>query len=103
MIAFGAEFLLVLVLAQLLHAASFALFHILLVQWLHQAFDGHLAQGQALYSSLTYGVGGVLGSLLAGYAWVWGAGGATFGLAAMASFVALCLVMLYRHQEVADK
>jgi len=81
-----------LVIAQLLHAATFGVFHSVVVQWLHRAFHAHQAQGQALYVSITYGIGGVLGSLLAGYAWVWGQGSATFALAAVAAAMALGLV-----------
>jgi PPP family 3-phenylpropionic acid transporter len=85
-----------LVIAQLLHAATFGIFHSTVVQWLHRAFESHQAQGQALYSSITYGIGGVIGSLLAGYAWVWGAGEATFVAAALASLLALGLVLKLR-------
>lgn len=59
-----------LFLAQLLHAASFGLFHAVAIQFIHQYFPGHLqGRGQALYSSLSFGVGGALGSLAGGYTW----------------------------------
>ena len=82
----------IMVLAQCLHAATFAVFHAVVVQWLHETFVGHQAQGQALYASFSYGVGGVLGSLLAGYAWSYGGGELTFGLAALFSLFACALV-----------
>jgi len=81
-----------LVIAQLLHAATFGVFHSVVVQWLHEVFHDHQAQGQALYVSITYGIGGVLGSLLAGYAWVWGQGSATFAMAAVAAAMAFGLI-----------
>lgn len=84
--------LVLMILAQLLHAATFAVFHAVVVQWLHETFVGHQAQGQALYASLSYGVGGVLGSLLAGFAWTYGGGEWTFGLAALVSLLA-CLIV----------
>lgn len=87
-----------LVIAQLLHAATFGVFHSVVVQWLHRAFHAHQAQGQALYVSITYGIGGVLGSLLAGYAWVWGQGSATFALAAVAAAMAFGLVFVLPKQ-----
>jgi PPP family 3-phenylpropionic acid transporter len=92
MVASFADVWWLLVIAQLLHAATFGVFHSVVVQWLHRAFHAHQAQGQALYVSITYGIGGVLGSLLAGYAWVWGQGSATFALAAVAAAMALGLV-----------
>lgn len=86
-IGFFVESLSLMVLAQLLHAATFAVFHSVVVQWLHQTFVGHQAQGQALYVSFSYGIGGVLGSLIAGYAWTQGGGEWTFGLAALVSLL----------------
>lgn len=97
-IAVFADVLPILMVAQLLHAASFAVFHAVMVQWLHQTFAGYLVQGQALYSSLTYGLGGVLGSLLAGYAWVWGQGLVTFSVAALSATLALVLVFFLPSQ-----
>lgn len=91
-IGFFVESLGLMVLAQLLHAATFAVFHSVVVQWLHQTFVGHQAQGQALYVSFSYGIGGVLGSLLAGYAWTQGGGEWTFGLAALVSLLGCVLV-----------
>lgn len=59
-----------LVLAQLLHAASFASFHAASVNWVQQQFGERLAgQGQALYSSLGMGAGWALGAWLAGLSW----------------------------------
>ncbi len=59
-----------LLLAQTLHAASFALYHAVAIQFVHQYFVGkYQGRGQALYSSLSFGAGGAAGSLLSGYAW----------------------------------
>jgi PPP family 3-phenylpropionic acid transporter len=89
-----------LAIAQLLHAATFGIFHSVVVQWLHQAFHAHQAQGQALYVSITYGIGGMLGSLLAGYAWGVGQGSAAFLLAASAALVAFGMVFwLPKHSK----
>ena len=60
----------VLLFAQLLHAASFGTFHAAAIAWVHQHFIGkNQARGQALYSSIGFGAGGVLGSLTSGYLW----------------------------------
>lgn len=59
-----------LVVAQLLHAASFGVYHSVAVQLVARAFPGRLAgRGQALHSSLAYGVGGAAGAALAGLLW----------------------------------
>jgi PPP family 3-phenylpropionic acid transporter len=58
----------VLIFAQLLHAASYGALHVISVQYI-QGFFGkhHHGQGQALYSGLTFGAGGAIGSWLSGF------------------------------------
>ena len=59
-----ADSLLVLLLAQLLHALTFATQHTVSTAVLSQHFTGRLrGRGQALYASIGYGVPGVLGAL----------------------------------------
>ena len=70
-IGWGVESLLLLAAAQLLHAATFGVFHAGSVAAVHRLFPGGLAaRGQALYSSIAYGLGGAVGSLIAGWSWV---------------------------------
>jgi PPP family 3-phenylpropionic acid transporter len=64
------EVLIVLVLAQLLHGLTFGSYHAAAVASVHRLFGGALAmRGQALYASLSYGLGGAAGMLLSGWAW----------------------------------
>ncbi|BAN69142.1 MFS transporter [endosymbiont of unidentified scaly snail isolate Monju] len=59
-----------LLFAQLLHAATFGTFHGAAIDLVHRQFPGRLqGRGQALYSSLSFGVGGAIGSLASGLAW----------------------------------
>ncbi len=61
MAAFGTH-LVVLVLAQALHAVTFAAHHAACVSLLARHFPGRLrARGQALYTTLGYGISGVIG------------------------------------------
>jgi PPP family 3-phenylpropionic acid transporter len=54
----------------LLHAATFGCAHAASIHLVHRYFQGpHHAKGQALYSSLSFGLGGAVGSLLAGQFW----------------------------------
>ena len=70
MIAGFIESLTVLLLAQLLHAASFGIIHAVAIHLIHKYFTGrHQGKGQALYSSISFGAGGALGSLYSGYVW----------------------------------
>ncbi len=78
--------------AQLLHAASFGIYHAVAIHLIHRIFVGpHQGRGQALYSSLSFGAGGAAGSLGSGYLWASWGGEASFAAAAVASFLALVL------------
>ena len=79
----------VLIFAQLLHAASFGTFHAAAIAWVHQHFIGkNQARGQALYSSIGFGAGGVLGSLTSGYLWESPGPTLTFLLAGISTLLA---------------
>jgi PPP family 3-phenylpropionic acid transporter len=70
LIGAGAQSLVLLVLAQLMHAATFALHHSASVQTMQRWFGGPLqARGQALYISISYGVGASIGSLALTQVW----------------------------------
>ncbi len=82
------ESLSLLLFAQLLHAASFGTFHAAAIAWVHHYFVGkNQGRGQALYSSIGFGAGGALGSLLSGYLWLSPGPTATFSLAALTSLI----------------
>jgi PPP family 3-phenylpropionic acid transporter len=69
-VAWGIDYLALILLAQLLHAATFGCAHAASIHLVHRYFQGpHHAKGQALYSSLSFGLGGAVGSLLAGQFW----------------------------------
>ena len=89
LIGYFAEYFAVLAVAQILHAATFGAFHAVGIQMVHRFFTGrHQHRGQAIYGSVSFGVGGALGSLCSGYSWsVWGSS-ATFTLAALAAGLA---------------
>ena len=89
LIAYFVDYIAVLVVAQLLHAASFGLYHAVAMQLIHHHFVGnHQVRGQSLYSSISFGVGGGVGSYISGG--LWDSHGATvvFSLAALASMLA---------------
>jgi PPP family 3-phenylpropionic acid transporter len=84
-IGWGADLLAVLVLAQLLHAATFGAFHAASVAAIARVFaPGAQARGQTLFSSACYGAGGAFGALLAGWAWEAGGAALAFALASVA-------------------
>ena len=78
----------ILALSQLLHAASYGLFHASAIHLIHYWYPGRIqGRGQALYAGLSFGLGGAIGSLLSGYLWEAVATSTTFLL--MAGFALL--------------
>ncbi|MGR9051578.1 MAG: MFS transporter [Gammaproteobacteria bacterium] len=70
LIAWCADYPPVLFGAQLLHAATFGASHVAAIHLVDGYFGhGHQGKGQALYSSLSFGLGGMLGGLGSGYLW----------------------------------
>ena len=70
LIAWCVDFLPLLLLAQVLHAATFGSYHAASVGLVHEFFKGrHQSKGQALFGSLTYGAGGMLGGIISGPIW----------------------------------
>lgn len=71
------SYLLIVIFAQLLHAATFGAFHAAAIDWVYYYFSGiHRGRGQALYSSLGFGAGGAVGSFYSGYLWAMSPNGA---------------------------
>ncbi len=94
MIGFSPQSLTMLLVAQLLHAASFGAFHAAAIAWVYQHFSGnHQGLGQALYSGIGFGAGGALGSLISGYLWLSPGPTTTFNLAAMMTLLAFIIGM----------
>jgi len=70
LIGYCIEYLSIIIVAQLLHAASFGMYHAVVIHLVHTWFAGGLqGRGQALYSSVSFGAGGVAGALFSGYLW----------------------------------
>lgn len=93
-IGWGADSLALLLFAQTLHAATFGSFHAAAIGIVHRLFRGrHQARGQAIYGSLTYGVGGTVGSLASGYGWEQLGASQTFSLAAGAAGLGMLIVL----------
>ncbi|CAG0938555.1 putative 3-phenylpropionic acid transporter [Gallionellaceae bacterium] len=102
LIGWGVESLPLILLAQVLHAATFGAFHVAAVALIHHFFRGrHQSKGQALFGSLTYGAGGMAGGLLSGPLWQhWGAS-VMYSMSALAALLGL-LLMGWKLREVAE-
>ena len=94
-IGWGVEWLALLLFAQLLHAATFGAYHAAAVAAVNRWFGGrHQARGQALYGSLSFGAGGMLGGLLSG--WSWDALGAELTFTLSSVFALAGMLILWR-------
>lgn len=86
MIGWAAGELWVVLLAQLLHAATFGSFHAAAVAAVHRIFPEHAqARGQTLFSGFTYGAGAAAGLLISGWAWAGGGAALAFSVSALAA------------------
>ena len=100
MIAWFVENIFLLLLAQCLHAATFGIYHAVAIQYIHKEFRGiHQGRGQALYSSVSFGAGFALGSLLSGYLWDYVGSSQTFLFAAGLSAVGI-IIACYGLQKI---
>ena len=100
LIGWCADYLAWLIVAQLLHAASFGGVHVVAIHWVQQHFgQRHQGKGQALYSSLSFGLGGGLGSLASGYYWQSLGATVVYSLAASACVLAALLTYIWVGRE----
>ena len=87
--------LMTMLLAQTLHAATFGSFHASAIHLVHHYFTGrHQGRGQALYSSLSFGAGGAIGSLYSGF--LWDSAGPSLAFGVSAGITLLAFVIAWR-------
>jgi len=100
MIGLCAQSLIWLLIAQILHAATFGIHHSASVATLQRWFSGPLqARGQALYTSISYGLGGTAGGLVLSIFWdKYGAQAVYFVAAGFALGAAAAAALSYRWQ-----
>jgi PPP family 3-phenylpropionic acid transporter len=83
-----------LLLAQTLHAASFGSYHASSMGLLNELFKGrHQSRGQALFGSLTYGAGGMLGGMASGPVWQHYGAGVLYSLSSACALLGLALIL----------
>ena len=93
LIGLAVDSVVVLILAQTLHAATFGSFHAASIEVITQFFNGrHQAKGQAIYNSVAYGIGGTIGGVSGGYALQYLGGQQTFMLAAIFPLLGLLVI-----------
>lgn len=70
MIGYFPQNIIILLIAQVMHAATFGAYHAAAVEMVHNFFRGrHQIRGQAIYGSVSFGIGGALGGFYSGITW----------------------------------
>jgi PPP family 3-phenylpropionic acid transporter len=97
LIAWAVDYWVLLVIAQILHAFTFAIYHSSAVA-LTACYFGptRLARGQALYISLTFGLGGFIGATVSGSLWETIGPAWTYTMSAAAGLIGALLFWPYR-------
>ena len=102
MIGYFVDTLWVLIIAQTLHAASFGIYHASAIELIHRYFTGpHQGKGQALYSSLSFGAGGAMGSLYSGLIWDSMGAAIAYAIASLVALLAFIISWIWIHPETA--
>lgn len=93
LIGWGVDVLWLLLIAQVLHAATFGAYHAASVGLVHEFFQGrHQSKGQAMFGSLTYGAGGMLGGLASGPIWQYYGATVLYTCSAVMALIGLLLM-----------
>jgi PPP family 3-phenylpropionic acid transporter len=93
LIGYGVDWLAVVVAAQILHAASFGSYHAACVAVIHRFFRGrNNTKGQAIYASVSYGLGGTIGGLWSGALWEPAGASLTFAVSSLATLLGFALL-----------
>ena len=98
------DHLTVLVLTQLLHGLTFGAFHSAAITAVSRWFPGNTrSRGQALYSSVSFGAGGIIGGLASGWTWEYFGGEQAFVMSSLFALVGLVLIQQWFFDEDVDK
>jgi len=85
----------ILFFSQVLHAITYGLYHSIMFQFIDRFFKGrYQIRGQALYTSVSFGLGGAAGSVISGYVWS-GFGGNYLFLCAGVLMFAVTIISLF--------
>ncbi len=105
LVALFADSVWVLLLTQVIHAASFGLYHSASMLFISEHFSAcQQSRGQAVYLGGVYGMGGAIGAYLAGVLWLDGQGAkTTFIFASCAALLAAVLMLFFKEKAFFEK
>ena len=102
LMGWGADSGFLMVMTQLLHGLTFGAYHAAAIAVVTLWFPGRAqGRGQALYSSLSFGAGGLLGALLSGWTWDLIGSAWTFSLSSVFALAGLLLAWRWLRGDVA--
>ena len=88
LISFFVDNIVIVIIATLFHAVTYGMYHAVSISLIHEHFTGELqGRGQALYSSISFGLGGSIGSFYSGYFWELSGGSAVYLYASLFAFL----------------
>jgi len=95
LISFFADNIIIVVIATLFHAITYGMYHAVSISLIHEYFTGELqGRGQALYSSVSFGLGGSIGSFYSGYLWESAGGSTVFLYASLFAFLGFIVSLI---------
>jgi len=95
LISFFADNIILVVIATLFHAITYGMYHAVSISLIHEYFTGELqGRGQALYSSVSFGLGGSIGSFYSGYFWESAGGSTVFLYASLFAFLGFIVSLI---------
>jgi len=96
MVAAFPESMVLILITQIMHAVTYGLYHSVMIQLIDRFFQGrYQIRGQALYSSVTFGVGGGLGAFASGYLWTYYGDNALFMMAGVMMLLVFIVSALF--------
>lgn len=103
-IGWGVASLVIIALAQVLHGATFGAHHAAAMAAINRWFGAsHQARGQALFGSISFGAGGILGGLSSGWMWDTAGPALTFSMSSVFALMGLWLTLRTRFDEDEDR
>ena len=85
----------IVTLATLFHAVTYGMYHAVSISLIHEYFTGELqGRGQALYSSISFGLGGSIGSFYSGYFWESFGGSGVYLFASLFAFLGFIVSLI---------
>src|SRR5574343_486716 len=96
LMGWGVESVVIMIVVQLLHGLTFGAYHASAIAAVNRWFPGKVqGRGQALYSSLSFGAGGLLGALISGRTWDWLGSGWTFTLGSVFALLGWLMLLVW--------